>query len=230
MIKKMRTPKPSGNSFGFHERKVSSYDRHAGHVVPGRRILIVCEGAKTEPDYFRELRRYFKLSTVEVEIEENAGAPGAIVNKAQQMQAKRKRDETFDEIWCVFDREARHLNPTFDAAVQKAGGLKYHLAISNPAFEYWYILHFECTTRVFANGEEVKAYLREHHIPGYEESMPMFHQIMDKTNLAIHHAENLCENHPAQEGRFPNPSTTVHSLVKELIEMSPSTRAYFSMK
>jgi hypothetical protein len=193
----MRTPKPSGNSKKTHHRKAGSYDRQAGHRPISKRILIVCEGEKTEPNYFRAQRRKLKLPLVEIEIKEKAGPPISLVTTAEKFANERKKDEKFDEVWCVLDREGKHHNPTFTDAIQKAQSLAYKLAVSNPAFEFWYILHFESTTRIFANGEEVKTYLQKH-IPDYEEKMVVWPLLEENTATAIENSNKFCKRTPAK--------------------------------
>ena len=222
----MRTPKPSGITKKTHHRKAGSYDRQAGHRPMAKRILIVCEGEKTEPNYFRALRRKLQLHLVEVEIKEKAGPPISLVTTAEKIVNSHKTGDKFDEVWCVLDREGKHLNPTFTEALQQAQRLTYKLAVSNPAFEFWYVLHFETTTRIFANGEEVKTYLRKH-IPEYEEKMAVWSLLEEKTATAIENSKQLLKTHPCKEDDFPNPSTYVHVLVEELIEMSPSGRVHY---
>jgi hypothetical protein len=84
----------------------------------------------------------------------------------------RARFPPFEAVWCVFDVENPHHNQSFDRAVFLADQNGYQLAVSNPAFEFWYVLHFERTTRPFANGDELKEYLRRH-IPGYYPALPV---------------------------------------------------------
>jgi hypothetical protein len=74
-----------------------------------RRILIVCEGEVTEPNYFRDLRHQTR-SLVELRIEPG-GTPKTVVERAVEVKntaekaAKRKKDENlkYDVAWCVFD-------------------------------------------------------------------------------------------------------------------------------
>jgi hypothetical protein len=210
-----------------HERRVRSYGRSQGKTQPGRYILIVCEGAETEPNYFERLRDYFKISLVKVE--RHGGVPGALIEKAQQLINQRKLEglDQYEEVWCVFDVENPNYNPTFHEAVGIADAHHYLLAISNPAFEFWYILHFERTTRPFRDGQEVKGYLEQKHIHGYSEAMPVFDLLLRYTSEAIRNSKSILENHPINDQRFPNPSTSVHLLVEELIQMSPSGREHF---
>jgi hypothetical protein len=216
-----------------HERAMHTYDRRLGNRLPSRCILIVCEGAETEPNYFTSLRDHLKLSTISVKIKDRAGAPISVVDEAQAQVEKRQRDirdgrtnlPQFEAVWCVFDVENPRHNQTFDRAVQTADQKEFHLVISNPAFEFWYVLHFESTTRPFADGDEIKEYLRRH-IPRYHPAMPVFDDLVSSTPNAIRYARSILENHPQGELRFPNPSTRVHLLVEEMIEMSPSGREH----
>jgi hypothetical protein len=87
-------------------------------------------------------------------------------------------------------------------------------------------LHFESPTRPFANGDGIKEYLRSH-IPGYNLALLVFDSLVASTQTAVQHANGILEKHPEGELRFPNPSTQVHLLVQEMIEMSPSGREHF---
>ncbi len=213
-----------------HERKMHSYDRRHGKRSPNQYILIVCEGKETEPNYFESLRNHLKLPTVSVKIIGRAGAPISLVKEAQAQINKRKQDRQhpgFEDIWCVFDVENPYLNPTFNEAVKIADQEQYHLAISNPAFEFWYILHFEYTDRPFDNGMQVKEYLKRHYIPDYQPSKKIFNELILSIDKARKHACKLQEKQPQSQNHFPNPSTQVHLLVEKMISMSSSMREHF---
>lgn len=78
-------------------------------------VLIVCEGAQTEPCYFERLKKALGLAaTVDVVIDGNTGYtdPIGLVTAAQTLIQKRKRDARrsttlteFEEVWVVFDVE-----------------------------------------------------------------------------------------------------------------------------
>lgn len=185
-------------------------------------IVIICEGEKTEPLYFRALRREFKLSTVEVEIIGEGAGPLKVVEKALREKKLRKAQSDkpdFDEVWCVFDRESENENSTFKPAVEKARAAKIELAVSNPAFEYWYLLHFKETSRSFTNADDVIKELKKH-IPDYEKNMEIYSQLADKTDRAIQYAKRRLSLCTTSDGDFPNPCTHVHLLVEKLRSMS----------
>lgn len=47
-----------------------------------------------------------------------------------------------DQLWCVFDCDDNK-DSELQAAILYAEKHGYKIAYSNPAFEYWYLLHFE---------------------------------------------------------------------------------------
>ena len=74
-----------------------------------------------------------------------------------------------DEVWCVFDVEGPEAGTPLDEAVRRARNGRVELAVSNPAFEYWYLLHFELTDKLFRDAADVIDDLRKH-ISDYDKS------------------------------------------------------------
>jgi hypothetical protein len=116
-------------------------------LEPRQRILVLCEGEKTEPEYIRGLQRWCRNHLVEVIIPKERGVPLTLVRLAKerhaaaQAEAKRHRDDLlgFDRVWCVFDVDE---HPGLSEAIDMAGANGIELAISNPCFELWLLLHF----------------------------------------------------------------------------------------
>lgn len=114
---------------------------------PKHRILIVCEGEKTEPIYFKDLQHRFRNRLVHVEINDESGVPMTLVERAialraeAQHQARAQRDDNllYDEVWCVCDVDE---HPRLDEACELAKAQGIDVAVSNPCFELWAILHF----------------------------------------------------------------------------------------
>lgn len=108
-----------------------------------QRFLLCCEGAGTEPGYFRSLAKSLRnplIELIEVEIAEHeATDPKQIVEQAKRLraeadrQAKHMHDDNlrYDQVWCVFDRD-EHAH--FDEAINQALDNKLDLAVSNPCF------------------------------------------------------------------------------------------------
>ncbi|MEI2638403.1 MAG: RloB family protein [Microthrixaceae bacterium] len=95
--------------------------------------MIVCEGAKTEPQYFKG----FRLPSVRVE---GAGKnTRSLVEEAIRIKAETA--SLAITTGCVFDRDSFPAQ-TFNAALQMARSAGFEVAYSNEAFELWYLLHF----------------------------------------------------------------------------------------
>lgn len=200
-------------------RSVGSLNRVSG-TRPGDRILIVCEGRKTERIYFESLRSTYRLSAVEVEVIGLAAAPITVVNAALELrkeQARKARSgsgTSFDAVWCVFDTEIPHNNPSLPQAIDKAKANGLSLAISNPSFEYWYLLHFVFTDRAFYNSDEVCEELRNH-ITNYDKATDYREVLLPHTATAISRAKSI----PDPDDIFPQPSTRVYQVVEKLRRM-----------
>jgi hypothetical protein len=123
--KKFKSPRQT--NYGRYERKIDTKEVR-------QRFLIVCEGEKTEPNYFRNFRvpgkvycdvRGFGYNTV------------SLVRKTIEL---REQDE-YDQVWCVFDRDSFPAQD-FNNAIALADRNSIRVAYSNEAFELWYLLHF----------------------------------------------------------------------------------------
>jgi RloB-like protein len=64
-----------------------------------------------------------------------------------------EEEAEIDEFWCVFDVEWPKNHPGLLEAVQQAHANGIHLAISNPCFELWLILHFQDHTAWLDNNQ-----------------------------------------------------------------------------
>ena len=118
--------------------RIDKTKRRINEFKEFNRILIVCEGEKTEPNYFRSFEYPKKLLIVK-----GAGCETLnVVEEAVKSLAKYKRDGiVVDEIWCVFDRDD-FPEDRFYRAMSLAEKYGFHVAYSIEAFEIWYLLHF----------------------------------------------------------------------------------------
>jgi hypothetical protein len=210
----------------FHKRKARSANklvRTKEKRASYDRILIVCEGEKTEPHYLDELINYYKLNTANVEVDGNcASAPSKIVAYAlkRYQQEKNKRDP-FDKVYCVFDKDA---HASYDAAQQTIAKSQpknvFQAITSVPCFEYWLLLHYQYTDQPFhATGKksscdnlinELKIFL-----PNYKKAdKGIYAQLMHETSQAIAYSKRAAQQ--AKRTTMDNPSTMMHVLVEYL--------------
>lgn len=114
------------------------------HMVKCR-VLIVCEGAKTEPNYFKSFNMMKNSGGLVFEITSAGGGINTIqvVQKAIELRDKAVCDKKpYDVTWAVFDRDS-FAAADFDNAIHMADSNDIRCAWSNEAFELWYIYHFE---------------------------------------------------------------------------------------
>jgi len=110
-------------------------------------VLVVCEGIITEPQYISGFGRAHRNGRVRVEVAPEHGVPRTVVEaarnrkRAAEVTAEKHEDDNlaYDSVWCVFDID-QHPNVSDAKQMALANGIK--LAISNPCFELWLLLHF----------------------------------------------------------------------------------------
>lgn len=205
-------------------RSKAGLARKAGNRS-GQRVLIVCEGSKTEPRYFEGLRFDLKLSglTVAVDIAgaECGSAPISVVDHAIALRKKSQRDVPYDAVWCVFDREANPEHQSFRAAVDKANAHGLKLAVSVPCFEFWYLLHARYSTAPFDCADDLKAEVARC-FPGYEGIKEIHTHLRGQRDTALAHAERVRRHHAdVSDDPHANPLTDVDRLVRFLIDLKP---------
>ena len=89
-------------------------------LKPKPTILVLSEGAVTEPEYLDGFVQFVKNPRVDIEVVGGAGVPKTIVESAKARKKKTrsepcvKRDDNirYDQVWCVFDIETIQASPT----------------------------------------------------------------------------------------------------------------------
>ncbi len=208
-----------------HPRR--QFKRRKAFKAPRECILIVCEGAKTEPLYFENLRRKLRLTTVEVDIqgEECGSAAISVVDHAIIKRDQRKNSHSlvqpeYHAVWCVMDVEIPQ-DSSLSKALNKAKANDLEVALSNPCFEFWLLLHFVKTGKLFQSSKEVSKELKKHYPHYAKGDGSIFHQIYSDTDQAMTNAEAILEEKGCSEDlQDCNPSTHVHRLVQELRQVN----------
>ena len=119
--------------------------RHRGAARGTRRIIrILAEGRVTEPDYLESWERRSPGVRLDIDKASAGCAPMPLVGRArEQKKSQSRRDPDFDEIWCVFDVNA---HADVNSAIAEARDAGIEVAVSNPCFELWLVLHAEDRT------------------------------------------------------------------------------------
>ena len=181
-------------------------------------MLIVCEGEKSEPTYFRDMVNHRRLSTANVVIVGVGSDPRSLVDEAKRLkEGERRFGDRYDVVYCVFDRD-EHAH--FDTASGNARDAGIRLARSWPCFEYWLVAHFVYHRQPYGpSGDRTASQncVRElkTHLPGYTKSgAGVYGDLEDRLEAAKANAKRALAD--AKKARRPNPSTEVHRLVAYL--------------
>jgi len=197
----------------FLEERKTSPKRRINLFAIRQRILIVCEGKKTEPNYFKK----FPIppdSVVDVE------GPGAntdgLVKEAIILMKKKK----YHRVWVVFDRDSftpKH----FNNAIRLANANSIQVAYSNEAFELWYYLHFHYLEAGITRDDYCHR-LSQPDCLGHKyikKSETIYDEIINRQPIAIQNAERLLKQYNPKNPVSDKPSTTVHLLVDQLNQL-----------
>jgi hypothetical protein len=187
-------------------RRENSTRRRAPFRQPRTRLLVVCGGERTEPDYLNGLVRARGNPAVVVTVIGKGCAPERLVNHAL-LRVERSPDD-FDEVWCVVDVDEFVL----ERAERAAANAGVRLAVSNPCFELWLLLHHEdCRAAVDGAPEALRRLCR--HLPGYSKTKLNFTDFAAGVDDAIERGRRLDDG--AIVG--PNPSSGIWALVDTIV-------------
>lgn len=166
--------------------------------------MLVCGGTVTEPEYFAGLKKFFRNPAVQVRVKKKAVDPRALVEYAITLRSL--SPDEFDEVWCVTDVDQFDVTSAIDLALTN----EIRLAISNPCFEVWLLLHFVARMGAIGNPAEAVRLLKRH-VPGYSKSELRFDQFSTGVQDAIARARGLS---PSGEEQDRNPSSGVWTVTE----------------
>lgn len=214
------------------ERQKKQLERKQGRRASYDRILIISEGSKTEPNYFREIRAAYRLHTANVEVRpsELGTAPIQVVQYAHDLfvngdSHKNIQPRAFEKVFAVFDRDSHEsYRQALTLAESLNGKLKndakqlitFQAIASVPSFELWLLLHFE-NVQAPLHRDEVFRRLRQY-IPNYEKGANnTFANTSQDIAIATERAERLAERFSAHTD--PEPFTAIVELVQLLTKL-----------
>lgn len=117
-----------------------------------------------------------------------------------------------DEFWCVFDVEWPRNHPGLKDAVEQARANGIRLAVSNPCFELWLILHFQNHAAWLDNNEARRLRRQLDGSSGKGLDAAKYMPLMAD---ATRRAAELDRRHVRNSASFPqdNPSSGMHRLL-----------------
>jgi hypothetical protein len=185
-------------------------------------FLIVCEGAKTEPNYFAALERELPFGTVELRIDGVGRNTIGLVDYT--IKQRKNACRRYDRVWVVFDKDD-FPEANFNNAILKAASNDINCAWTNEAFELWFLLHFQFVNTGMSR-DDYKSYLereiqRKSGDTNYrylKNDANTFSTLKTFGNQeqAIEWAKQLTMKYADQRYATHNPCTRVHELIEEL--------------
>jgi len=215
----------------FKKKRKTRKVRKQGNRRPrANSFLIVTEGEKTEPLYFKGLQKLIEekiggnidvYEAPTIEIEGEGCSTSVLVEKAMELVSAAKI--IYQNIWVVFDKDDFE---DFDIAIEEAEKKGFKVAWSNQSFEYWLFLHFNYSDSALHRDDwegKLTEIFRQYNLGDqkYRKNYEEIYSIVDENNgtdTAIKNAKRrMGEFNPNKyrPSEF-NPGTTVYLLVEEL--------------
>ena len=113
-----------------------------------RLIVIASEGKDTERIYFKALAKEYTNPRVHVHIlersenEQNNSSPEHVLKQLNDYKSQYEL-EADDELWLVVDKDRWTEAMLSRVATECSQEVAMHMALSNPCFELWLLLHME---------------------------------------------------------------------------------------
>ena len=189
----------------------SRFRRPQGQRRYKRMFIIAAEGTVTEPEYFS---LFDEQSIVRVKCLRNRGnlPPKEALRRVREYVRKEGLKKG-DEAWLVVDKDRwpdEHLAELHAWATSRKN---HGLALSNPKFEYWLLLHFEEAGGVTTSGDCDRQL--DKHLPNYNKHIEPQHFTADRIQGAAARAKKRdtppCADWPRK------PGTTVYRLVERIL-------------
>jgi len=214
---------------------MSRYKRKQNTREEKQLFIISVEGEITEKEYLEAfLKNEFKCTPNEVHIEilhtiNGESSPQHVLDRLKIKADEFELNET-DNLWVVIDVD-RWGDSKLSTIAQLCSQKNYKLAVSNPCFELWLLLHLikgtnkeELLPQVEKKGitpdkKNLKERIDKIRIKKYQSRTNHGYSMFfndSRVALAINNAKLLDTN---PEGRYPNStSTRVYLLAEELIK------------
>lgn len=198
------------------KKRKNGFRRKSRNLNPIQSIIVVTEGEKSEPNYLTEIRnlpggdRSKRMRPIK-------GNGKSAVQLLDLMKDELSDSPLIygDEAWIVFDVDSNSSDEIAKLEKWEKTHENYHIVISNPKIEYWFLLHFHNGNGV-GTKENCDRLLKKFH-PNYEKEFNSKFITPKHVDKAIKHAEQRAKNSNNYDiGIFG--WTMMHSLVKSMLK------------
>ncbi|MBI2423524.1 MAG: RloB domain-containing protein [Candidatus Hydrogenedentes bacterium] len=195
-------------------KRVPAVRRRRGARRYLRRVILAVEGSRTEPAYFGLLDSLSVTVKIRCLKSHDKSAPLHVLKRLKSW-IQNEDLALSDAAWLVVDRDTWSEFDLEQLHAWSCGDDRFGLALSNPCFEYWLLLHFEDGTAI-KNPMECRRRLRIH-IPDYSKHLEVKYFDRIRVAEAIRRAE-LRDSPPCTDWPRKPGGTTVCRLVKRILE------------
>ena len=218
-------------------KKINHFRRSEKSIDPRPVFFIASEGERTEPDYFGIIlaKLYPNIRMVMLgETKNLRGNDPTRLKKRIQGNLREQINKIIQcEAWVVVDKDEWTVEQLNEVANwvkgenHKKKPAFHGMALSNPCFEFWLLLHFKDENGEF-DCDKCVSRLKRKYIPNYDKRLNDHNiiKLFSKNNIeyAIRRSEmkneGLNEDWPRQPGH-----TTVHILVQHILNAANNISA-----
>ena len=193
--------------------------RSTGSQSYNKVIIISAEGVVTEPSYFNCLKKL--VEGVSVKVLKKPSSKSSPIDVLRNVEKKVWYEDLKegDEVWVVIDKD-NWTEEQFKEVLKWENSNNYNnVAISNPCFEYWLVLHFEMCHSMNKDDcmKVLKKYLGSYKKKKTEKKIMEGDLNIEKIQIAVNNAkerEKITKKAYTMSG-----FTNVHYLVESIINM-----------
>lgn len=190
-----------------------TFQRPLGERRYKKLFVVAVEGAKTEPQYFALFSHENSVLQVKCLKGDKKSSPIQVLKRLKE-HIKKENLHNSDEAWLVVDKDSWTDAQLSELHTWAQENKNHGLALSNPKFEYWLLLHFEEGASIQSSQEctrRLKVYL-----PDYDKGIESHKITRQKIEEAIRRAKRRdqppCTDWPRSMG-----GTTVYRLVERIL-------------
>jgi len=191
--------------------------RRFGRALGQRRykklFLIATEGKRTEPDYFGMFGGDSSVVRVVCLNGKRGSSPLHVLRRmTDHLQVERLKSS--DEAWLVIDRDNWTQSQLAELHRWSLQRINHGLAISNPSFEFWLLLHFEHAVAIDSTRhcvDRLRRWIRD-----YDKGFDAYKITRQQVEAAIERAKSADHSQVGDWPRSPG-QTTVYRLVERIL-------------
>ena len=203
-------------------RKFLEKKRGTGKKAAKPLIILIAEGQnETEKNYFSQFRKQNSSFNIKILKSGWATDPRRML-KAIELYWKENElsEEKGDQGYVVLDLDCDEKKAKLVEKLQNGSENNIRFIVSNPCFEVWFLLHYQCSTHIYADGNEVIRDLRKY-ISNYQKNTDVFSILSVNLDKALKNADKLVAHFNKMGCPWPsdkiNPRTDAPEIVKKLI-------------